>query len=202
MFAAGGNPQVHRTSRASFLRRRVVSAFAAGTNVAGQAEALLFIRAKSVRVEDLFRALATDPRVRHAAITTGAYDLVVLAEDFSRAAIEGWAKSLKSLSGVEGVDVQAVHERWTNPQAEEKPVEAWSVIETRSREITFKDLKRLGGVHEIFAAGETNVLARFSANTLDEVRETLLERVGRAEGVERTSTLLSTKRRRVPPERS
>ncbi|HVL86704.1 MAG TPA: Lrp/AsnC ligand binding domain-containing protein [Candidatus Thermoplasmatota archaeon] len=162
-------------------------------------EELFFVRAHAAQVREIFQALSSEPRVRHVAITTGAWDLFALVSGGDRPDLDRFHLELLARPGIEAVERNPVEKRWENPGGSEKTIQAWTIVRTRARELTFQDLQGVENIHEVLSTASTDVLARFSGDSFEEVHNRVLEGVGRAGGVERTTTFLSTQRRKRSP---
>jgi DNA-binding Lrp family transcriptional regulator len=162
-------------------------------------ESVLFLRVRPGEVERALGDLKENPSVKGAEPTLGPYDIVVTAAFPDDVALRTFAAEMEAKEYCEGCAVRPSFRQWVREGAEEKPVNAWTLIHARNTEKTMRALQNVPAVNRVYEIpGEFNMVANLAVDDPAKLMDTLTRDVHRIEGIRRTETLTAIRKPEPP----
>jgi DNA-binding Lrp family transcriptional regulator len=159
-------------------------------------ESLFFLRVKPGEVETAIRELKQYPKVERAEPTLGPYDVVAPVNVRDAEELREFAAEIEAKPFCEGCAVIPSVSTWTREPSMAKAVSAWTLIHATDSKSVAEALRGIETINQVYETmGEFNVIANLAVEELSALRETLIGKIQKIEGVKRTETLTSLESR-------
>ncbi|MEK6988144.1 MAG: Lrp/AsnC ligand binding domain-containing protein [Candidatus Thermoplasmatota archaeon] len=152
-------------------------------------ESVFFLRVTPGRVEHALEELRRHPHVKEAEAVMGTYDVAVTGAFRSSEELRKFQAELEAKDFCEGCAAHPGFENWRREEAEEEPVNGWTLIRAVDVDRAMKDLQRVPSVQRIIGTtGEYNLIARIGAKDPNALQETVIRDIQKIHGIRRTET--------------
>ncbi len=155
-------------------------------------ESLFFLRVKPGEAESAIQELSKHPKVTRAEALLGPYDVVIPVNVRNTEELRGFASELESKPYCEGCSVMPSLSTWTRKPPVTKALSAWTLIHATDSKHVAEALKGIEAINQVYETmGDFNVIANLAVEEIGALRESVVGRVQKIEGVRRTETLAS-----------
>ncbi len=131
--------------------------------------------------------------VKEAEAVMGTYDIAVSGAFRNSEDLRKFQAEVEAKDFCEGCSAHPGFENWhREEEAEEEPVNGWTLIRAVDAERAMKELQRVPSVQRIIGTtGEYNLIARIGAKDTNALQETVIRDIQKVHGVRRTETRTS-----------
>lgn len=159
-------------------------------------ESVVFLRVTPGQVERALNELRRNPQVREVEAVMGPYDIAVTGAFRSSQELRKFQAELESQDFCEASSAHPGFESWRRKEeAEEEPVEGWTLIRATDSERAMRDLQKVPSVQRIIGTtGEYNLIARIGAKDPSALQQTVIRDIQKVHGVKRTETRASLRK--------
>ena len=160
------------------------------TELSGQS--VIFVKVAPGYVERTLTTLRGKPNVASAEAVLGRHDIVVAGNFRDSDALRGFQSEVQLLDHVRSFRSYPALWNWKQSQTNGHPISAYVLIRTTNPKQAISELEKLPMVQAIIGtSGDSDIVARIGANSNEDLRQTIVNKVQTMSGVLSTETLLA-----------
>jgi len=160
------------------------------TNLTGSS--VIFVKVAPGHVERTLTTLRGKPNVTSAEAVLGRHDIVVAGNFRDSDALRGFQSEVQLLDHVRSFRSYPALWNWTQAKGNGHLVSAYVLIRTSNPQKAISELEKLPMVQEIIGTtGDSDIVARIGADSNQDLRETVVNKVQSMSGVLSTETFLA-----------
>jgi len=160
------------------------------TNLSGTS--VIFVKVAPGNVERTLTTLRGKPNVASAEGVLGRHDIAVAGNFRDSDALRGFQSEVQLLDHVRGFRSYPALWDWTSKTANGHPVSAYVLIRTSNPKQAISQLEKWPMVQSIIGTtGDSDIVVRIGADTNEELRQTVVDKVQTMPGVLSTETFLA-----------
>lgn len=153
---------------------------------------VIFVKVAPGHIERTLATLRSKPNVASAEAVLGRHDIVVAGNFRDSDALRGFQSEVQSMEHVRSFRSYPALWNWAQKKTTEHPINAYVLIRSANTQKAISELEKMPMVREIIGTtGDSDLVARIGANTNDDLRETVVNKVQSMPGVLSTETLLA-----------
>jgi uncharacterized protein with GYD domain len=154
---------------------------------------VIFVKVAPGYVESTLTTLRRNTNVTNAEAVFGRHDIAVAGNFRDSEALRGFQSEVQLLDHVRGFRSYPALWNWSqNRKTNGHPISAYVLIRTSNPQKSIVELKKLPMVEEIIGtSGDSDIVARISATSNENLREFILDKVQGMPGIVSTETFLA-----------
>ena len=160
------------------------------TNLSGTS--VIFVKVAPGNVERTLTTLRGKPNVASAEGVLGRHDIAVAGNFRDSDALRGFQSEVQLLDHVRGFRSYPALWNWTSKTANGHPISAYVLIRTSNPKQAISELEKLPMIQTIIGTtGDSDIVVRIGADTNEDLRQTVVNKVQNLPGVLATETFLA-----------